>query len=390
MRVRPSRPGREQVAVFAWMTGESTNLGDSVLRRPYVAALRDIGPLDLWINRGTPDFLTGLGLSHEDRLSRGFLSWYLRLISTALRRRTLLALNAGEFRAHASRVGLLTALLLAAQVVRLRGGASVWVGASIRESSHKLLRLPTLWAGRSIDYLQWREPGSLRTCATRAVGPDWGFLPGTSVEDWPTDRRDRCAFVLRGDRPVPSPEWFDWARALCDTHGLSPTVIVQVRQDAHRANFVATELCCDVIEWTEVATHAEHEDRVRRVYRRSAIVVGDRLHGLVLGATEGAVPIGWVESSRGKIRAHFDALGMTYVGKFEGAPAADLPAIDPPETATRSVDLKRVISRARFDLRELQVALGTLGSPVNSSDLSGLRRAQRARARSLAVVNASE
>ena len=141
------RPAHEQdVPVFAWITGERTNVGDSLLRRPYVAALRRIGRLELWIRTSTPDFLTGLSLDDDVVLTPGFAVWYARLLRSALRRRTVVVLNAGESRVEGSRALLLSALLVAGLVVRVRGGSSVWRCVSSRRPPPSALRRPA-WAG---------------------------------------------------------------------------------------------------------------------------------------------------------------------------------------------------------------------------------------------------
>ncbi len=350
MNRRATPPAGEGTPVFAWITGERTNVGDSLLRRPYLAALRRVGPVDLWINRSTPDFLRGLDPAPEDTLTPRFARWYPRLLRTALRRRTILVLNAGEFRVHPSRVGLLLALVAAALVVRLRRGATVWIGVSVPPSGGRLMRSPVRWAGRHLDDVRWRDTESPRSTVSRPVVPDWAFAEGTPVGSWSSSERRLAAFVLRGDRSDPTQAWFDWARTLCADHGLRPVVVIQVRQDAARAAAVAAELGGDVIDWPAASAHDEQERAVREVYRRSLFVIGDRLHGLIIGATEGAIPLGWVESSRGKIRRHFEAVGLTSAGLLEGVPATDLPRIHPPAEQEMARDLRRSVSGARSSL----------------------------------------
>ncbi|MFK4834572.1 hypothetical protein ACI3KY_02460 [Microbacterium sp. ZW T2_14] len=350
--------------MYAWITGERTNIGDSLLRRPYVAAIRQIGALDLWINRSTPDFLSGLGVEPSDRLTPGFARWYGGVIRSALRRKTFLVLNAGEFRAHPARVGLLCALLALSLMVRIRGGATVWVGVSVPPSGNRLLRIPVRWAGQHLEYVRWRDVESPRWIVDRPVAPDWAFAEGSPIQLWPSGGRELCAFVLRGDRDLPSAEWIEWARTLSADHGLRPVVVVQVRQDADRAARLAAALGGEVIDWREDSSHAEHESRIREIYRRSLLVVGDRLHGLIIGATEGSVPLGWVESSGGKIRRHFDAVGLDFAGVFEGADATDLPRLEPERTTAFSREVRDAVARARAELAVVRAELAQLrGEP---------------------------
>jgi hypothetical protein len=378
--------------VFAWITGELTNVGDSLLRRPYVQALAGIGPLDLWINRSNEDFLSGVAVPPDARVTAGFRPWYLRLLRTALRRRTILVLNAGEFRVHASRTGLLVALLIAAKIVKLRGGATMWIGVSVPLSERRIQRLAVRHAARTIDYLQWRDPESNLAAGVREVGPDWGFDAGTTVGRWPElDARPMCAIVLRGDRPAPTREWNEWVVATCARLGLQPVVIVQVRQDIVRADEAARALDAELVPWPDDVDHRTQEETIREVYRRSRIVIGDRLHGLIIGVTEGAVPIGWVESSRGKIARHFATIGMSEVGEYEGRPGGALPVLTAERIEEIGQRARDAVTTARADLQKLAGEIGGLRNSQEQVSLRRLRRAQpRADARVRARRNAAE
>lgn len=371
---RPAPP-----AVFAWITGERTNIGDSLLRRPYLASLRQLGPVQLWINRSDQGFLSGLGLDGSEQLVPGFARWYGRLLASTLRRRTIVVVNAGELRVHASRVVLLTALLFASLLARIRGGAGVWIGASVPPSGRRVLSMPVRVAARLIDYVQWREPGST-WIADRAVGPDWAFAEGSPVPTWSLDARPLCAFVLRGDRAEPSPDWIGWARQLCLDHGLSAVVVVQVRQDGERARSLARQLDAEVIDWEPSASHREQEERVRGVYRESLLVVGDRLHGLILGATEGALPLGWVESSVGKTDRHFRGVGLPFVGAHESRPGRDLPRLSPDDLAPLFEELRSGVGDARDSLAAVHRDLGELRHDPRPRSLARQRRATRSSA----------
>ncbi|MGX1701062.1 polysaccharide pyruvyl transferase family protein [Microbacterium sp. NPDC055357] len=377
-------------AVFAWITGERTNLGDSLLRRPYIAALRRIGPTRLWVNRSERDFLSGLGLDGSEVCFASFPRWYGGLLASALRRRTILVLNAGEFRVHASRVALLIVLLLASVLVRIRGGSTVWIGVSVPPTPHRILGAPVRWAARYLDYLQWRDDVSRSTGGPRQVGPDWAFATGTPTPHWPSTDRTRCAFVLRGDRAEPSAAWITWAKGFCGDHGLQPIAVVQVRQDELHARRLAAALGGEVFAWPPESSHAQHEDQLRALYRTCRVVIGDRLHGVVVGATEGAVPLGWVESSSGKIGRHLGVVGIDYAGEHEGRGGVDLPRVPVELTDRRASGLAEAIGGARMQLAGLTERLGSLRSEQHPASLTDLGAPQRSRARRRAARNASE
>jgi hypothetical protein len=63
--------------------------------------------------------------------------------------------------------------------------------------------------------------------------------------------------------------------------------------------------------------HDVLDEYVRAVYRRSLVVVSDRAHGLIIGATEGAYPIG-SGSDPHKISRLLAAVGLgDLVGRYE-------------------------------------------------------------------------
>ena len=363
---RANRPAgaRRPVPVFAWSTGQDFNIGDSLLRRPYLEQLADLGPVDAWVKGASAGYLTGLGTDHLARVSHSFPRWYARLVGSALRRKTVVAFNAGEMRVGRSRAALVLTLGLAAAVARVRGGASVWIGASVQPTDDPLLRWIYRFVSRRLTYVRWREAGSQQTAVPRAVGPDWGFATGTPTQEWPTAPRDVAAFVLRGDRPEPSAAWLAWWREILERNGLRAVVVVQVDIDTPRAHAVAAQLGGEVVTWETGVPHDEQEATVRAAYRRARIAVGDRLHGLVVAATEGAVPIGWVESSRGKIGSHFDAAGLRYVGEHEGLGVADVlgdtEVLSPERIAALAAALPGEIDRLRAELESTRVVLADL------------------------------
>jgi hypothetical protein len=248
-----------------------------------------------------------------------------------MRRRTVVALNAGEMQISRSRAFLVFLLWFAARLARLRGGTSVWLGASVLPTADPLMRAVYRLAARDVSVVQWREAGSLQTGGPRPVGPDWAFATGTPTAHWDLTGRDVAAFVMRSDREPPTAIWREWARSLVATHGLKPVFVVQVEIDDVLAQELAAGLGGEVLTWRPGVPHNDQEARVRQLFRHARIAVGDRLHGLIVAATEGAVPIGWVDTSNGKVASHFDAAGMPYVGEFEGARFTDPPPDLTPE-----------------------------------------------------------
>lgn len=200
---------------------------------------------------------------------------------------------------------------------------------------------------RASSFVRWRDADSEANTRFTGLAPDWAFTLGSDVRSWkPFGDRPLIALAMRGDRPEPSAEWIEWFVRLCQTLRLEPVVVVQVKRDGDRAISLANRVGGRVLAW-QSESHWTHEKRLREVYSSAAIIVGDRLHGLIVAATEGAVPIGWVESSGGKIARHFDAANMPFVGQFEGNRAELLTEFLAEDVSSLSANLSLQIASAR-------------------------------------------
>ncbi|MBM4496697.1 hypothetical protein GS426_16745 [Rhodococcus hoagii] len=81
-------------------------------------------------------------------------------------------------------------------------------------------------------------------------------------------------------------------------------VFTQVRRDNARGEELARLLGCKFEAWPEDVTHTEQEARVRALMRSARAVVSDRIHALIMGTTEGALPIGLIPSDDSKVGSH--------------------------------------------------------------------------------------
>ena len=109
---------------------------------------------------------------------------------------------------------------------------------------------------------------------------------------------------------MPGQAWLEGVRAFCGEIGLRPLVVTQVGRDAERNRELAGLLNAGLIDWKN-EPHAVQERRLRAVYEKSALVLSDRLHVLILAFTEGAVPLCMLDRPEDKIGRHFDAVGYT-------------------------------------------------------------------------------
>jgi hypothetical protein len=145
------------------------------------------------------------------------------------------------------------------------------------------------------------------------VRPDWAFMLGQPTAWLCSERRaagrELLAVSMRGDRQVPSASWLAAVRAQAARHELRIVVVAQVRIDRDRSSLLAEWLGGECVGWTD-DDHVKREEDVRAIYRRSRYIVSDRLHALIIGMTEGALPVGYTVESNEKVERTMEAAGL--------------------------------------------------------------------------------
>lgn len=297
--------------VFASVLGQTDNVGDTVLRRGFLNAIRPAGDLQVFVGTRDDAYLSALGLQDSDTLHRSSGRYRKEIASAILTGRSLYAFNAGELEVRASfaRQYLRMAPLLLAS--RLRGGRVVHTGFGIRSASPwKYAMLPALGASNIVS---WRDGYSRDSMGIGRVSPDWAFSLGSSNEfllGAETDpNRTLLAVSVRYNGLRPDATWVASTRALADRLGLSIIVVAQILRDGPLAVELARELGGESLEW-DGPDHARQEAKLREVYRRSRLLLTDRLHGAIMAVTEGAVPLGLAEDSLTKVVRSLDAAGI--------------------------------------------------------------------------------
>lgn len=297
--------------VFCNPAGQRDNLGDSVLRRPYLAALRDAGELHVLVGSDA-DYASGLGIAEGDTVYASRARWLAGAGAAAVRGKLTFAANAGEYVGSPREwVRSLWQPLLAV-AARVSGGSVVLGGASVRpgtQAGWTHLRLISRLAG----FVTWRDRDSRERIGHGEVQPDWAFVCGGGQHD---SERSSIAVVMRGDRPAPPAQWFDAVVALAREREATIVVLVQVRRDLERAHELAEGLGATVLPWPDEADHRRHEESVRQFYRTCSHVISDRIHALIIGATEGAIPLAFSTTNPTKIDRTFASVSahrLTYV-----------------------------------------------------------------------------
>lgn len=338
--------------LFVHPGGQDDNLGDSALRVGLLNALRAPNQqLHVLLDGQSSDYVAGLPLTRDDAVYSARRTW---LAARRKAKGAVYVVNAGEVnpRPDAPFPHPRRALELRATVSA--GGTVIAAGLGLKTPSiaGRVQFDPAL---RDAAVMSWRDQGSCEAAGFGTFAPDWAFSLGAAEGAWePRNRRDFIAVTLRFDRPLPSADWFDAVRRLASRTETRIVTVAQVARDAPLAVRLAHDLEGDYM----VAPSNRHDDldtHVRSVYGRSLAVVSDRAHALIMGATEGAYPLGTAADPQ-KIERLLTTAGVgELTGHHDGfADRADqlesvLPSLAPSITQARA-DLTELTSRIQATL----------------------------------------
>lgn len=288
--------------------GQADNLGDSVLRRAMLDVFIHPGiKRHVLVGQSVGDYAAGLGLTDGDEVYESRGSWQRAALSAGVSSRVGFVTNAGEVQLNRRRTKIAVVDIPTAAIVRVRGGVPIQTGMAFREP-----RGSFPWQIAVVSRLSkiatWRDLPSRDFGGTGEVTPDWAFALKASGEA--SVRRDLLVVTMRGDRPEPTPAFLESVTALAQAKGLRPVVINQVVRDKARSTAIADALGVEFIAPWSGGPHREFERVIRDVYARAAVVMSDRLHALVIGLTEGAIPIGTTSGSSEKLDRTFAAAGI--------------------------------------------------------------------------------
>lgn len=294
--------------IFIALHGQDDNLGDSALRRGLLDSLRSSRrQFHILVGGHGEEYLSGLGLLDSDILYTKRAAWQRRALRSALSGTAAFVSNAGEIQWNRRRTLISAADAVLVAAIRLRRGSAVQTGMGVRDPA---ARFPAVVAmvGRNCQLVTWRDAQSREAAGFGEVAPDWAFaLPAEASR--PAEAAPCIAVSMRGDRPMPSDSWFAAVSGLSAALAAELVVVVQVKRDGDRAEELAERLGARLVAWDE-GGHRAQESRVRAVYGESIAVLGDRLHALIIGVTEGAVPVGLSDREDAKIGRTFRGAGI--------------------------------------------------------------------------------
>jgi hypothetical protein len=304
-------------AIFVPAIGQYDNIGDVLLRRPLLDALRPLGPLHVYLGDAPDGYLDALELDAQDVTYRSYLRWSLALLAAASARHAHYVFKPGEIQLTVvgmkEHIGMLPALI----AVRLSGGRVLRLGAGARG--------PGRWGGMlirpsiALSHLTiWRDDRTGRWLRRGDVMPDLAFAATGARQPKP---RTHLTVSMRGDRPEPDSAFLDVVRSLAAQRHLEISTATQVGRDDDRSAWLADHLPAASSRWDGTG-HERQEAILHDLYSRSQIVVSDRLHVLIAAAIDGAIPLALLTSPSDKIDRHFRAAGLPAITVESWAPDA--------------------------------------------------------------------
>lgn len=341
----------DRTRVFAMMTGDYPNIGDALIRERVFAWVRKAtGAADTYVGSAPWAWLERLCVRASDRVytTRQLGAFFGALLRS---RRPALVVEPGELDLSARMFARQVAYLLLAATARVKGGTVVLPPRAV---AHDVFG-PSVWVHRATcrlaQHVWWRNARSLAAVGRGALAPDVAFSePAYWIEG--TARR-KLVVSMRGPRPWPGDRWLRAVRSFADEAGLEVVCAPQVRQDEARAQELAEALGGVYQPWSDHGD-AEHEARLRGLYRRAAVTVSDRLHVLILASLGGSVPVELAPDPAPKVREHFEAVG--YHGVSLDSAAADEAALVEflHGAADRGDEIRTVVLGARAALEEIE------------------------------------
>ncbi|GAA5205011.1 polysaccharide pyruvyl transferase family protein [Microbacterium kyungheense] len=286
MRKRSQPADHHPRSVYTILTGQYDNLGDSILRRAMVSQLARLGDWHVFIGRAPEDYVAALDLNDRTRVYRSRFRWLIAATRGMARRSSaVFVANPGEISSswHEFLIGLTAVWLLAIGRFRANPGIRVGIGARDRQ---RPLSLGHELACRLARINIWRDQQSRDLFGRGHVAPDWAFaLPASNAGE----PRSFVALCYRADKPLPSPTALGAVQAWAADRGYQLVVVSQVRRDVEANRRLASSLGALHVGGTDRPLEQLEQD-VRAMYARSVIVLGNRVHGLILGMVEGAAP----------------------------------------------------------------------------------------------------
>jgi len=296
---------------YMWLLGQDDNLGDIVLRRRLLQHVVGDGRPAVYFGSSSQDYIRATTHGHDVEIFDSSSKWYFSLLLSAVRGRAHLYFPPGEVREIKS-VGVWNLLMLPVLIlVRATGGKVHNLGSGLY-SEETIWIVPIRMLSRLAEKVVVRDSQTQRRLGHGNVMPDlafdeYGIESGRGPEQAP---RDVLALSFRGKNFHLNESARIALKEVALQLRLQLIVVVQVRSDHAAMEQFASEIGANFLGWSSDTSAVEQEKKVRQVYSEAVIVMSDRIHSLIIGATEGALPIGFMQHADDKVGRHLEAAGL--------------------------------------------------------------------------------
>lgn len=296
------------IRVFVPIVGQDTNIGDAMHRRRLLNMFngKDVERY-IYIGKAHHDFIEASGVTEDDACFSSSWRWIIALLGGPLKD-TVFLFNSGEMTFSARR--LLIELMMFPLLFLLRsvGGKVLRIGVA---AHHLPVRNRWLWQYilRRSTCVIWRTQESRDFFQCGEVAPDLAFGLSEERVELLQSHRDILAVSMRFDRPAPSEDWIESVKQFAEKNDLKICVVTQVRMDSFSGRGLAESLSGSFIDWKPGVSHLEQEALLAEVYKRTVIIISDRLHALVGAANQGAIPCCMTKQRSQKVEEHFRVVG---------------------------------------------------------------------------------
>lgn len=278
------------ISVFASLNAQHENLGDLVLRRQMIRIFDGVDcELNLYAGQATDEFVGAALDGRPAVIHDTAFGWHRALVVGAIRGRSVLVFAPGpQLLVDRPRtighevVNLSTVLWL-----RAFGRPTVRLGRSLRGSGRASV-LMERWMSQLCGLYTVRDQESAAALGRHlAVEPDLAFALENEVTA--SQRRPWVSFSPRVGRRWPADLFARLIRE-AEELGLRACFVSQTRFDDGYHADLAAQFDLDHVAWGD-RTHERQLERVLARYGESALVVSDRLHGLIFAMMRGATPV---------------------------------------------------------------------------------------------------
>lgn len=292
---------------FLSVAAAEWNLGDIYIRRAVTRAMADDG-MDAVVYTGTmgPGYVEAFEFPSNWVVTASPRRFLTLLLGACIRRKATVIMAPGPAQLETrlspliKRIGVALMLMFA----RLSGNRVAVLGRALRGSGPVALKAERLIARSSVVYLA-RDPQTAELVGPPAQArPDLGFADSAARSGAAPETgagRPLIALSLRYDRN-PS---IDLVREFAEhwrSRGFDIVLVTQVRQDREIHDVLSKECGFRHVDWPDGRSQLEQERLIVQTYAQCIAVVSDRLHALIVGCRQGAIPV--IADSPGESKLH--------------------------------------------------------------------------------------